>query len=39
MPAGREDFWNIGYPLPAILVYLAAPIIVCLLYTSDAADE
>lgn len=27
MPAGREDFWNIGYPLPAILVYLAAPII------------
>ena len=28
MPAGREDFWNIGYPLPAILVYLAAPIIV-----------
>ena len=28
MPAGREDFWNIGYPLPAILVYLAAPIII-----------
>ena len=28
MPAGREDFWNIGYPWPAIIVYLAAPIIV-----------
>jgi Fe-S oxidoreductase/nitrate reductase gamma subunit len=28
MPAGREDFWNIGYPFPAILVYLAAPIII-----------
>ncbi|MCH7907444.1 MAG: (Fe-S)-binding protein [Chloroflexi bacterium] len=27
MLPGREDFWNIGYPLPAILVYLAAPII------------
>ena len=24
--AGRTDFWNIGYPIAGILVYLIAPI-------------